>query len=217
VLSESSRGFESPILRHWRDWTRPPGIPTLHDENRHPQCARRADGSEFTDTGTVKPRPAALLSSVALLAACGTASTPSGPEAPSPGSSSTGTPAGPAFPLTIARSGGVAGFRDTVVVQADGTTTVTSRTGGPIACVIGPTDLVALSAQVMALVTAPTPTAPGATPDHVVADAISTTMTAGSRNPYTSVEPPDTTPPAVGRLLADVTGPGPAHQICRTT
>ncbi len=180
-----------------------------------PQVRGRARGARVTETGTVKPHLAALWSSVALVAACGTSSSPPAPGEPGAGSSTTGTPAGPAFPLTITRTGGVAGFRDTVVVQADGASTVTSRAGGPTTCRIGSADLVTLSDQVMALVTAPKPSAPDATPDHVVADAIRTTLTAGTREPYTSVEPPDTVPPAVGRLVNDVTGPSPAHQICR--
>lgn len=159
-------------------------------------------------------RPLLLLCFVGLLAACGTGSTPSTPQASSQGSSRT-TTAQPAFPLTIVRAGGVAGLKDTVVVQEDGSTTVRSRTAGPTPCTIGSADLVALSAQVLALVTGPTPSAPGATTDQVIADAVSITVTAGTRPPYTTVEPPGTAPPAVARLLDDVTGPRPAHQICR--
>lgn len=158
-------------------------------------------------------RPLLLLCFVGLLAACGTGSTPSTPQTSSQGSSSTAT-AQPAFPLTIVRTGGVAGLKDTVVVQADGSTTVTSRTGTATTCRIGSAELAILSGEATAAVTAATTSVPDATPDHVIADAISTTLTAGSRGPYTSVEPPDPAPAWVGGLLDDVTGPSPAHQIC---
>ncbi len=162
-------------------------------------------------------RPVALFAFVAVVAACGTASSPPPNGGPGAAQSSTGTPAGSSFPLTITRSGGVAGVHETVVIQADGASTVSSRTGGPTACRIGSADLATLSDEVIAHVTAPRPRAPEATPDHVVADAIQTTLTAGTREPHTSTEPPDPLPPAVGRLLTDVTGAAPAHQICRTT
>lgn len=162
-------------------------------------------------------RPVALFAFVAVVAGCGTASSPPAPGEPGAGQSSTGTPAGSPFPLTITRSGGVAGVHETVVVQADGASTVTSRTAGQTACRIGSADLATLSDEVMAHVTAPKPSPPEATPHHVVADAIMTTLTAGTREPHTSTEPPDPPPPAVGRLLNDVTGAAAAHQICRIT
>jgi len=162
----------------------------------------------------VNLRLALLVSFVAVVGACGTDARPPGPDGASGGSSSTAQAGDSSFPVTITRTGGVAGFRDTVVVQADGSTTVTSRTGATTTCRIGSAELAILSGEVTAAVTAATTSVPDATPDHVIADAISTTLTAGSRGPYTSVEPPDPAPAWVGGLLDDVTGPSPAHQIC---
>jgi len=159
----------------------------------------------------VNTRQALALCLLASLGGCGTASSPSASPPPSLMSSSS-TTALPAFPLTIARSGGIAGLADTVVIKADGASTVTSRTSGATSCRISSADLVTLSGQVLVVITAATTSA---TPDRQVADAIHVTLTAGDRAPFTMSEPPDPAPPAVGRLLDDVTGASPAYQICR--
>ncbi len=101
------------------------------------------------DTRAIGPAVRILVTGtfVLALAACGSGSGGSGApdgatgspsSSPSP-SSSTPPPRTPtaAFPLTVTRTGGIAGFHDTVVLQADGRLEVNSR-GHTSSCQLKP-------------------------------------------------------------------------------
>ncbi len=165
---------------------------------------------------------AALLPCLALLAGCGTASVSGGGSATtagSPPSTSGTTSPGPAsFPLTVSRTGGIAGFNDTIVIRADGQATVSAKQGAATSCRIGADALATLTGQLTGLLNAPKPTPPTATPNHVRADALIFTVTDPAGKSVKVPDPP--TGPAeqaVVALVDDVTGPTPPHQICRSS
>lgn len=56
------------------------------------------------------------------------------------------TPAGTVLPITVTRSGGVAGFNDLVVIGTDGVATVSSRGKGTVRCKLDPSLLGSLTA-----------------------------------------------------------------------
>jgi len=82
--------------------------------------------------GGVVHLAALMVGAAFALAACGSQTSPSGADA-TPKSSTTSSPSssGPdqpdAFPLTLSRTGGVAGFHDVLVVAADGLASVTGK------------------------------------------------------------------------------------------
>ena len=175
-------------------------------------------------------RPAWLLCSVALLAACGTASvTGSGagggttgtdlPTTPPTSASSTMSSTGAAaFPLTVNRLGGVAGFNDSIVVRSDGQASVKAKQGAPTTCRIGADDLKRLTGQITSLLTTPHPTPPVMTPDHVRADAIIITVADDAGLSFRMPDPPEgDAQQAILALVNDVVGAAPPHQICRTS
>jgi hypothetical protein len=73
------------------------------------------------------------------------ATTGCGSEPPSPGGSATPTGRATAFPLTVTRSGGIAGFRDLLTVTADGHVTGTTK-GGTVDCTTDPSVAATLAA-----------------------------------------------------------------------
>lgn len=108
-----------------------------------------------------RPLPAlapVLLAGALALGACGgsgDAGPVSGPTTPgstapgstAPGSTAPSSPggttsgAGAAFPITIERSGGLAGFADKVVVARDGSAEVTTKSGAST-CTVAPLSLI---------------------------------------------------------------------------
>ncbi len=128
----------------------------------------------------------ALLTSWCL-GACGAASTggpsPASPSSPSPGQTAVPTVSGSTsatvdppdselFPLTITRSGGIAGVQDSVVVGADGSARLRTR-GGSGSCVVGEAGMDLLREVSTALVGASTVTLP---PTADVADGYVVTV-----------------------------------------
>lgn len=183
---------------------------------------------------TLRPalQTGSLLCGLVLLAGCGSASvTGSGPAGGSTGtdlpatgsrttSSSSTTPGTQtaAFPLTVNRLGGVAGFNDSIVVRADGQTSVKGKQGAPMTCRVGPDDLKRLTGQVTTLLATPHPTPPVMTPDHVRADAIIITVADAAGLSFRLPDPPEgDAQQAVAALVDDVTGASPPHRICRTS
>lgn len=141
-------------------------------------------------------------------------------ETSSGGTSSGGSPTSsartdPVYPLTVTRSGGVAGFNDSLTVEADGRTTVTSKGAAAAgSCTIGPGALAELAKHVRTL--AKPPSTRVATPDHIRSDQVVIRL----MSPFLTgvVRLPD--PPTgdagqfINSLVADVTGANPAYRIC---
>jgi hypothetical protein len=152
-------------------------------------------------TSTV-PLTAAFLLAAGLLGACGQ------DEPATPPGSSTSTTAG-SFPVTITRTGGVAGFRDSVRVQADGEVVATT-TQGEVRCTLDRAALESLrqGASAIGPTDSPTPL-PSGTADQL--EVLIATGTGTAR-----VDDPRVAPavPVVDQLLADVTGPAASRTIC---
>ncbi|MEO5982972.1 MAG: hypothetical protein ABIQ13_11700 [Pedococcus sp.] len=166
--------------------------------------------------------PVALtIAGALLLGGCGSA-TDSGPvsstAAPSASSNTTssadttsradttsGTDA--AFPITIERNGGLAGFADKVVVAQDGSARVTTKSGAST-CSLGPETMAALARTAGAATGSPT--APAQHPDALV---VTLTTSRGS----VALQEGDLpgTAPEVGALLEDLAKPAAERTTCR--
>jgi len=94
-----------------------------------------------------------------------------GPVGPSPAASPAGSET--ASELVVTRSGGIAGFNDTLHIAADGTAQVTGKTGETHGCRPDPTALDRLRAIDLAAVGSAPPKAP-------IADGFSYTVTSAS-------------------------------------
>ena len=154
---------------------------------------------------SLRPLPfVTTMAIVTLLTACGSA-TPPTPATPADS-------AAPAFPVTVARSGGLAGFDDRVVVAGDGTTMVTARGGAVTSCRLTTPALTALERSVRSLVAAPPQGSPSA-PNR--SDELTMTLVTPLRLtpvPLGEGQAPDAA--AVNALVADVTGGRPAYTLC---
>lgn len=97
-----------------------------------------------------------ILVAAISLAGCGGSTVTEGPELPSTTASPTGSHApsddAPASTMVVERTGGFAGFHDTVQIAADGTAQVTSKTGETRNCTPSPTALDQLRAIDLAVV-----------------------------------------------------------------
>ena len=89
--------------------------------------------------GTLVIKVVVVLLVVVTLAGCGGSTVTEGPLAPSPAATPTGSDT--ASEMVVARSGGIAGFNDTLNIAADGTAQVMSKTGETRACVPDPAAL----------------------------------------------------------------------------
>ncbi len=138
------------------------------------------------------------LTGALLLGGCG--STPD--STPATGSSSDAV-----FPITVERSGGLAGFADTVVVGQDGLAKVTTK-AGVSTCTVGSEALAAL-ARTAATATG-TATASAQHPDGLV---VTLTTSRGSIALQEGDLPG--TAPAVGALLEDLVKPAAERTTCR--
>jgi len=136
------------------------------------------------------------------------------------GTSSGGSPTSsartdPLYPLTVTRSGGVAGFNDSLTVEADGRTTVTSKGAAAAgSCTIGPGALAELAKHVRTL--AKPPSTRVATPDHIRADQVVIRLMSPGLTGVVRLPDPPTGDASqfVNSLVADVTGANPAFRIC---
>ena len=134
-----------------------------------------------------------VLASLALVTACGS-------------SSGDGT-----FPVTISRTGGIAGFNDRVVVDTGGATTVTSKRGAAGGCTLSADTLVRL----LAAVTSAPKVANSSTTGPRIADEMFTTLEAPTTGGAVRLsDAPSTDLAVVGEILADVTGASPAYRLC---
>ncbi len=117
--------------------------------------------------------------------------------------------AAPAFPVTITRTGGIAGFDDRLVVAADGSVTGRTRAGA-VSCSL-PADMAAGLAAAVA--TAPSE---GSGPTSGLPDALVVTVSAGGRTAYLGGSAgSDAGSQAVVALLADLTLPPGQRTLCR--
>lgn len=165
------------------------------------------------------------LACLALVTACGSATGgDGGPSSPrdgqaagtssassTPGPTSTGTsPSDGVLPMTIRRTGGIAGFNDAVVIDTGGTTTVTSRRGEAGRCTLTPDTLTRLLDAVSSL-----PKVTSSTSGPRIADEMFTTIetpsTAGPV-PLSDAAGPDLA--VIREILADVVGADPAYLFC---
>lgn len=154
-------------------------------------------------------RPLAGLAAVLLLAACGSSSS-SGSPASGTGSSSDTTPVLNG-PLTVTRSGGVAGFQDRVIITADGQATVTSR-GGPAAqCRVEATLMRSISRAAAAVdwASLPPPSTQPKHPDDLVVVVSSGRFGARLEDPAVK----DLAQPLTD-LLNDATAPAAQRKLC---
>ncbi|HEX8971076.1 hypothetical protein [Oryzihumus sp.] len=150
-------------------------------------------------------RPLAGLAAVLLLSACGSA-TPPGGVGPSVTDGSALSQ-----PLTLTRSGGVAGFRDRVVLAVDGQARVTSRGGTPTRCQVDGALMQSIgrAAAMVDWSSLPAPVTTPRHPDDLVVLVASGRSSARIEDPaLTKLAEPLT------RLLADVTAPVDQRRLC---
>jgi len=167
-------------------------------------------------------RLALVLTSLALVTACG--STAGGSDAdpatspadrvgggsisaPGPSRSASGTDG--LFPVTISRTGGIAGFNDRIVVDTGGATTVTSKRGAAGSCTLNSDTVTRLLAAVSSMpqVTTSTTTGPR------ISDEMFTTVSAPTtRGALRLSDAPGADLAVVGEIIVDVTGASPAYR-----
>ncbi|WP_406832028.1 hypothetical protein ABEG17_04160 [Pedococcus sp. KACC 23699] len=155
-----------------------------------------------------RPTPVPALSLVALTAALLTGGCGSPADSATSSTASSSTTGTSSFPITIERSGGIAGFADKVVVAKDGSATVTTKSGTGT-CTVTPGILTALARTAAAGVTRSTTAAsPGA-------DAMVVTLTTPDGT-FGLVEGDlPGTAPEVGALLEDLAKPKAQRTTCR--
>jgi hypothetical protein len=159
---------------------------------------------------------------VLALAACGSGSggagapggaTGSSSSSPSP-SASTPAPATPAaaFPLTVSRTGGIAGFHDVVVLQADGHLEVNSR-GHTSSCRLRPEVLKDILQAVGGVPWGRLAPADGR-PKHP--DDMVLLVTSGGRRAPARLDDPllGGLQQQLSDVVVDSSGPNPAHELC---
>lgn len=164
-----------------------------------------------------------VLACLALVTACGSATGgDGGPSSPSdgraagtsgasstPGPTSTGTSDG-ALPVTIRRTGGIAGFNDAVVIDAGGTTTVTSKRGEAGRCTLTADTLTRLLGAVSSL-----PKVTSSTSGPRIADEMFTTVeTPSTAGPVRLSDAAGPDLAVIREILADVVGADPAYLLC---
>ncbi|WP_411283294.1 hypothetical protein [Lapillicoccus sp.] len=151
-----------------------------------------------------------LLTSLALVSACGSGASGSG--AAASGGATSGSAARSVFPVTVTRVGGIAGFDDRVVVQVSGATGVSTRSGPRPGCTLTPAALAGLDRAVRELDANP-PTA--ATSAGRVSDQMAVTVAYTRPDGGGSLgEAAGDEVAAVTGLLDDVTGASPAYALC---
>jgi hypothetical protein len=111
------------------------------------------------------------------------------------------------LPVTIDRSGGIAGFSDHVVVAADGWVTATSKGGGSAACRVDDEVLAALARLAGSATGSPSSTSQGAD---------SLTVVLSSSKGTVSLDPGalPSTAPELGQLLNDLGRQPSSRAVC---
>lgn len=177
----------------------------------------------------IKPGLCAALAAF-MLSACGTAAAdgapPTGPAAGDPTGPATATgagtppgptapdPPGPTFPLTLRRTGGIAGFDDTVVLKATGEVLVDTRSVHGRVCVLPRAQRRQLFALLETLRhgSGHSSTAPVTGPD-----VIRVTLTDAHQHPFDLSDPSlGAVSGMVGALVSDVTLTVPSTVTCTT-
>ena len=154
------------------------------------------------------PLPLAAVSLLGVLvagtlSACGTA----GPQPPQAPSSSATKKA--SFPLTVQRTGGIAGFRDTLSIQDDGGVIATTKQG-QVTCTIDKDSLAVLNDAALQVHDTDQPT----TPPAGQSDSMPVVFGAGTGLLAIDDARVAKAAPVVTQLLADVTGPASDRKVC---
>ena len=147
---------------------------------------------------------AALVALVAGgLTGCGSAD-PKIPQAPSPTRTRQAS-----FPLTVLRTGGIAGFRDTLSIDESGQVLAVTKQG-QLACELDPASLAVLNEAALQVHDTDQPTAPPAGQSDAM------TVLFGGGTGLLTINDPRVAQaePVVNRLLADVTGQAADRKIC---
>ena len=121
-------------------------------------------------------------------AACGTerydpnaqGQTPTTSATPEPSASSTAGDVQMSMPLTLKRTGGIAGFNDNLTVNADGTATLTSRGRKPLTCTVAAETFSKLNQAIQTVDAASVPAAK-ASKTPPIADEIYLTLIVGEK------------------------------------
>lgn len=158
------------------------------------------------------------------LAACGSGSGGSGGAGegtgtPSGAGSSSSTPSSPhaaaAFPITVTRKGGIAGFNDTLVLQADGSLQISSR-GRESTCQVKPEILKEILLAVGGVPWSRLP--PSSSKARYPDDMVLLVRSGASKGPA-RLDDPGLAPlkQPLSLLVLDSSGPNPAHELCDPT
>lgn len=116
------------------------------------------------------------------------------------------------FPVMLTRVGGIAGFDDTITVQASGATMVAGKLGEPRTCTLTPTAVARLEAAVRALAGG----VPGHGPRGRISDRMTVSVTTPMGGRISLGDGQGEESEVVTELLADLTGAQPAYRLCVT-
>ena len=150
----------------------------------------------------------ALLPLLAVLAA-GTLSACGTTDPAIPQAASTTATKQASFPLTIQRNGGIAGFRDTVSIDADGHVLAGTKQG-QVSCDLDRASLAVLNDAGLQVHDTDQPTAPPANQS----DSMSVTFGAGTGLLAVDDSRLAKAEPVITQVLADVTGPAADRKLC---
>lgn len=148
---------------------------------------------------------AALLTALAAgtVSSCGSAD----PQIPA--TSSTTASKQSSFPLTVQRTGGIAGFRDTISIDADGHVLAATKQG-QVSCDLDKASLATLNDAALQVQDTDQPTAPPTGQP----DSMSVLFGAGTGLLAIDDARVAQAEPVVTQLLADVTGPAAGRKLC---
>ncbi len=114
------------------------------------------------------------------------------------------------FPVTLTRVGGIAGFDDTITVQASGATTVAGKLGAPRTCTLTPIAVARLQAALRALARG----VPDAKPSGRISDRMTVSVSTPMAGRISLGDGHGQESEVVAELLADLTGGQPAYRLC---
>ena len=149
------------------------------------------------------PLPLLAVLAAGTLSACGAT------DPPIPQASSTTATRQASFPLTIQRTGGIAGFRDTISIDADGHVLAGTKQG-QVSCDLDRASLALLNEAALQVHDTDQPTGPPAT--H--SDAMTVTFGAGTGVLAIDDARLVVAAPIVNQVLADVNGTAANRKLC---
>jgi len=158
----------------------------------------------------MRPALVAAIAGAVLLTGCGGAATTANPSAGAPMGSAT-VSAG-VFPVVIARIGGIAGFSDRLIVQADGSAQISTRGGPGAPCRLTAGALRRLEQAVTQLAASPSPSA--TTSARVSDELVTTVQTPAARGTLRLADAPQGAATVVGELLADLAQDPGSRTLC---